>query len=157
MMNDQSQKPAVVKSTDGRKIMVLGMEFAVKLSASETGGAYYVFEGVTAPGDGVPPHVHSLEDEIVEVLDGELEIFLDGKAFKATSDAIAFFPRNIVHGFSNPGKIPAKVRFVVSPGANFEKFFEELSALPPTQPPDMTKVMEIFDRYGLPIVNEPAA
>jgi len=156
-MNNQRQKPAVVQPTDGRKIMVLGMEFAVKLSTSETGGAYYVFEGVTAPGDGVPPHIHSREDEIVEVLDGELEIFLGGKAFKAGAGAMAFFPRNVVHGFSNRGNMPAKVRFVVSPGANFEKFFEELSALPPTQPPDMAKVMEVFDRYGLPIVAEPAA
>jgi len=147
----------VVQPPDGRKITVLGMEFSIMLNTSETGGAYYVFEGVTAPGDGVPPHIHSREDEIVEVLDGELEVVLGGKTFKATTGAIAFFPRNIVHGFSNPGKLPAKVRFVVSPGANFEKFFEELSALPPSQPPDMTKVMEVFERYGLPIVTEPAA
>ena len=135
--------------------MVLGQEVTVKLSSSETGGDYYLFETVVALGGRVPPHVHSREDEILEVMEGELEVFLDGRTFNATAGALAFFPRDTVHAFSNVGKTPARARFVVSPGANFEKFFRELSALPADQPPDMAKVIELFARYGLPIVTEP--
>lgn len=137
--------------------MVLGQEVTIKLSSSETGGDYFLFENVVPQGAHVPRHVHYHEDEILEVLKGELEVFLDGKTFKAPTGTIAFFPRNVVHGFGNVGTVPAKGRFLVSPGANFEKFFGELSALPTNQPPDMAKVMEIFDRYGLPIVTEPAS
>jgi quercetin dioxygenase-like cupin family protein len=152
-MNDRNQKAAVLQQSDGRKITVLGQEILVKLSSAETGGDYYVFEAEIAPGGSVPPHVHSREDEILAVLEGELEVFLGGKTFKATADAVAFFPRHTIHGFGNVGTKPARTRFLVSPGANFEKFFEELSALPAHQPPDMTRVREIFARYGLPIVD----
>lgn len=137
--------------------MVLGQEITVKLSSSETGGDYYLFENIVPQGARVPLHVHQREDEILMVLEGELEVSLGGKTFKAPTGTIAFFPRNVAHGFGNVGNAPAKGRFLVSPGANFEKFFGELSALPPNQPPDMAKVMEIFDRYGLPIVAESAS
>jgi quercetin dioxygenase-like cupin family protein len=154
----QNHKPAVVQPGKGRKIMVLGQEITVKLSTPETGGDYFLFESVVAPGFRVPPHIHSREDEIIQVLEGELEVFLGGKMFNAPAGAIAFFPRNIVHAFGNIVNTPASARFFVSPGANFEKFFDELCKLPANQPPDMAQVTEIFDRYGLPIVAEqPAA
>ena len=156
-MNTQNHKPTVLRPDEGRKIKVLGMEVTIKLSSVETGGDYFLFEAVVSQGDRVPPHIHHREDEIIQVLEGELEISLSGRTFKAPAGAIAFFPRNVVHAFANAGNAPAKARFLASPGANFEKFFGELSALPANEPPDMAKVMEIFDRYGLPIVPEPAA
>ena len=137
-------------------MIVMGQDLVVKLSSAETGGDYYVFENVVPPGAHVPLHIHSQEDEILEVLEGELEVFLGGRTFQVSAGAVVFMPRDIVHAFGNVRQIPAKGRFVVSPGANFEKFIEELSALPTNQPPDMAKVMEVFDRYGLPIVADPA-
>ena len=155
-MNTGNHKPTVLRPDEGRKINVLGMDVTIKLSSLETGGDHFLFEAVVGPGDRVPPHLHHREDEIIQVLGGELEIFLNGRTFKAPAGAIAFFPRDVVHAFANVGHAPAKARFLASPGANFEKFFEELSTLPSNQPPNMVKVTEIFDRYGLPIVPEPA-
>jgi quercetin dioxygenase-like cupin family protein len=156
-MNTQNHKPTVLRPEEGRKIKVLGMDATIKLSSLETGGDYFLVEAVITQGDRVPPHIHHREDEIVQVLEGELEIFLGGRTFQAPAGAVAFFPREVVHAFANVGNAPVKARFLANPGANFEKFFGELSALPASQPPDMAKVMEIFDRYGLPIVPEPAA
>jgi len=96
--------------------------------------------------------VHSREDEILEVLEGGFEILLGEDRFEATTGTVAYFPRDVVHGFTNAGTVPAKYRIIVTPGANFQEFFEELSSLPTDLPPDMAKVMEIFDRYGLPII-----
>lgn len=156
-MSTRNHKPAVVQSRDGRKFKVLGNQITVKLSSAETGGDYHLFDCDVPPGVGVPPHVHSREDEILEVMEGELEIFIGGKTFQATANAVAFFPRHVVHGFTNQAKTSARCRFLASPGANFEKFFDELSALPDQLPPDMGKVAEIFARYGLPIVADPAS
>lgn len=155
-MNHPNHKPAVFQAAEGRKLTVLGQEILVKLSSSETGGAYYLFENAVAPGSVVPPHVHSREDEILEVLEGELQVSLNGKTFRAPAGTVAFLPRNVVHGFGNLGSTPAKGRFLAIPGANFEQFFNELSALPADQPPDMAEVMDIFARYGLPIIADPA-
>ena len=63
-----------------------------------------------------------------------------------------YFPRLVAHAFTNVGKTNARAFFVVSPGENFERFFTELSALPAAQPPDMAKVVEIFERYDLNIL-----
>ena len=150
-----SQQLAIVPHGDRRTITVLGSEITVKLSSLQTGGDFYIFEGFSAPGDCVPPHVHSREDEILEVLEGEFDILLGGDHFKAAEGKILFFPRNVAHGFTNSGMTPAKYRIIVSPGANFEKFFEELSTLPSDQPPDMAKMMEVFERYGLPNILKP--
>lgn len=151
-MNNPSRKPTVVPSGGGRTITVLGMKMVVKLRSAETAGDCFIFESTTEPGDGVPPHVHSREDEILEVLEGAYDVLLGENRFEVTAGAIAYFPRDVVHGFTNSGTTPAKYRVVVTPGSNFEDFFEELSSLPAEMPPDMTAVMEIFDRYGLPIV-----
>ena len=38
------------------------------------------------------------------------------------------------------------------PGANFEKFFEELGALPAGKAPDMGRVTDIFKRHDIEIL-----
>jgi quercetin dioxygenase-like cupin family protein len=156
-MHNQNLKPVIVPPEDGRTITVLGAEITVKLSSSDTKGDFYIFEGAVASGGGVPPHVHSREDEILEVLAGEFELVLGPDHFRLAEGGMAFFPRNVAHGFTNSGTTPAKYRITVSPGSNFEEFFEELSALPLDQSPDSDKVSEIFERFGLPIVNSQAS
>lgn len=112
---------------------------------------------MTPPGVGVPPHVHRHEDEIGLVIDGSYEIFLDGRTHRATRGAVIHLPRLVPHGFRNIGKKPGRIMFTIIPGANFEKFFEELSALPADPPPDMAKVAGIFARYGMTILEPPPA
>lgn len=137
-------------------MLALGNEIRLKLSSSETGGALYVFEILTPPGVFVPPHVHRHEDELLHVIEGEYEIFLDGRTYKAGPGALVNLPRLSPHGFGNVGKKPARAVFTIVPGANFERFFEELCALPADEPPDLVKVTEIFNRYGMAMVEMPS-
>lgn len=150
-------KPTVVPLNEGRKMFVLGQEITLKLARPETGGDFYLFEVLTPPGVGVPPHVHQHEDEIMQVMEGEFEIFLEGKTHKANQGVVINFPRFIPHGFSNTGKKTGRTLFTVIPGRNFEEFFEELSALPADRPPDMAKVAGIFRRYDMEILAPPSA
>ena len=148
-------KPMLVPANEGRKMFALGNEVKLKLSSSETGGDLYVFEILTPPGVVVPPHVHRHEDELIHVIEGEYEIFLDGRTYKAGPGAVVYFPRLSPHGFGNISKKPTRAVFTIVPGANFEKFFEELCALPADEPPDMAKVTEIFNRYDIEILEPP--
>ena len=150
---DTGRKPIVVPLNAERKIIVLGIEVTIKTTSQESEEGIYVFEQLTPPGVGVPVHIHRREDEILRVIEGEFEVFLDGKIYKATRDFELNLPRHIPHSFRNVGTKPARALFEVIPGANFEKFFEELSALPRDQPPDMAKVEEIFNRYGLELLS----
>lgn len=144
--------PAFLEGAKGRHLNIIGHDVTVKLTDAETAGAAYVFEDVCPPGAGVPPHVHHREDEILTVLEGEYEVFLDGKTFTATPGAVANFPRFVPHGFRNTSRRPARALFVVTPAESFAKFFEELSALPSHVPPDPAEVAEIFGRYGMEIL-----
>jgi oxalate decarboxylase/phosphoglucose isomerase-like protein (cupin superfamily) len=148
-LQDLNRKPMTVPLSAERKIFVLGNEITIKLASRETEEGSYVFEQLTPPGVGVPRHIHQREDEIIEVIEGEYEVFFDGKIYMATQRTVMNFPRFVAHGFKNVGEKPARARFTVTPGANFEEFFEEMSALPRDEPPDMAKVSEICSRYGL--------
>ena len=63
-------------------------------------------------------------------------------------------PRGIVHTFSNPGAIPAKVLVISSPGAVIG-YFEEAAALTnasPTGQPDVQQLVALAARYGIEFV-----
>ena len=151
-MEHPKGKPMVVPADEGRKMFALGSDIRLKLSSSETGGDLYVFEILTPPGVVVPPHVHRHEDELIHVIEGEYEIFLDGRTYKASPGSVVNFPKLSPHGFGNIGIKPTRALFTVVPGANFEKFFEGQCALPADEPPDMAKVAEIFHRYDIEIL-----
>ena len=145
------QTATVAVAGQGKHINVLGHSVTVILSKQETGGNYYVFEVVTPPGLGIPPHVHDREDELIYVTEGEFGIMLGDKQFKANTGDEIFFPRNIPHAFQNIGSKAGKTIWTVVPGGNFEEFFEKLGALPAGEP-DMQLVGEIFATYGMKIL-----
>lgn len=138
-----------------QKFHVLGQEITLRVGCEETADRYYVFEGLAPAGAAVPPHVHQHEDEIVYVLEGEFEVLLGGETFRLKAGESRYFPRHVVHGFTNVGVTTARTLFFVSPGANFARFFEELSALPAHLPPDPEKAQEIFARYQIDLVAAP--
>jgi hypothetical protein len=58
-------------------------------------------------------------------------------------------PRGIVHAFWNPGPEPARIIEIFSP-AGFERYFEELAKiLSAGGPPDVPRLEELANRYGL--------
>ncbi|MBI1878422.1 MAG: cupin domain-containing protein [Chloroflexi bacterium] len=156
-MLTKTKEATVIQSSEGRKLNVLGHAITIKLAQRETEGDYYIFEVVTPPGHGIPPHVHSKEDEIIQVLEGEYEVLLGEKTYQARAGATLHFPRTIPHAFRNVGATLGTTLWTVIPGANFEQFFEELGALPAGGPPDMAKVVAIFAKYGMEVLPPPGA
>lgn len=114
----------------------------VELTKGETNGADYVFEAVTPPGSGVPPHVHQHEHGVIHMLEGEYEFMLDGQTHRATAGALVIFPHHIPHAFTNVGQAAGRTLWTIIPCAGFEQFFEEPGALP-AGPPDIFKKYDI--------------
>ena len=153
--NSMASKPArVVSPAEGKTMNVMGHTATIKLGRDETNGDYYVFEVVSPPGLGIPPHVHQHEDEVIFVAEGEYAIVLGDEIFTAKAGATLHFPRGTPHGFQNVGATPGKTLWHVTPGANFEPFFDELGALP-SGPPDLAYVAALFGRYGMEILPPP--
>ena len=150
-MQTTKSKATVVAAGNGKRLNVLGHSITVKLSRQETEGNQYVFECITPPGHGIPPHVHDREDELIYVQEGEFSILLGDRQFTAKTGDEIFFPKHIPHAFQNIGSRAGKTLWTVVPGGNFEEFFEQLAALPAGEP-DLRKVSEIFSVYGMDLL-----
>ena len=148
-MTSPKAQPILIPASAGRRLPVLGSDITVKLNSAQTAGSVYVFESVSPPGAGVPPHMHEREDELLTVLEGEVEVLLDGNRSTASAGAVASFPRGVPHAFTNTGKHPARILWVVTPGENFENFFDDASKLPSDAPPDLERIGAISSRYGI--------
>jgi len=140
----------IVAATKGKKMNVVGHEATIKLGSEDCNGNY-VFEVLSPAGMGIPPHVHEQEDEVIYILSGSFEVFLGGDVFRAEAGDWLNFTRGTAHGFRNIGSLPGKTLWFVSPGKNFEQFFNRLGALPPG-PPDMDVLAALFQEFGLPLM-----
>ena len=52
-----------------------------------------------APGTEPPPHVHTREDELFYVLEGEFDVYVGKEAFKVKAGECVFLPRFKPHAF----------------------------------------------------------
>lgn len=139
--------PKSIPANEGRCFNVLGNELLLKVSGADTGGVYELYEQNNPPGAGVPPHIHSGEDETFYVVRGKVRFLVGEKWIEAGPGTTLFAPRNVPHGYQIVGQEDALLLFIVSP-PNIEPMFAELSALPPG-PPDLAKVGEICGRYDI--------
>src|SRR4029450_206110 len=65
----------------------------------DTNGAFFLVEAMLAPGTEPPPHVHTREDELFYVLEGEFDVDVGNEAFKVKTGECVFLPRFRPHAF----------------------------------------------------------
>jgi mannose-6-phosphate isomerase-like protein (cupin superfamily) len=98
----------------------------VLASSESTGGALSMFEEL-APMVDTPRHVHSKEDELFYVLDGEHVIEVgDEERHVGPGDAV-FAPRGIPHAQRRAVPREGRLLVLTVPGG-FDGFFRELAA-----------------------------
>ncbi|MFN5998378.1 MAG: cupin domain-containing protein [Paracoccaceae bacterium] len=135
-------------TTRGRTFHVFGQTVTERITAEDSGGAYYVMEELSPPGTGVPPHRHTHEDEIVQVLEGTFEVFLDGVVSVVTAGATLHFARGTHHGFRNIGSTDGRTLWFATPGTATQAFLRELSTFP-EGPPDIARLNALHAAYGI--------
>src|ERR1700732_4950830 len=149
-MDATARTPKVLASGEGKKLQILAEVGWVKLSGSETGGAYAIMEGQTPPGAAPPQHRPAGEDEAFYILEGEYEFNVGGQRIRAPGGTFVFGPRGVAHSFKNIGATPARMLLAPQP-AGIEKFFEELSWLA-SGPPEPMQVAALAASYGIEIL-----
>ena len=145
--NTPANNPKIIKDADGNILNVLGDIQTHKIAGSDTGNQLVEWVDNVEPGVGIPPHVHTKEDEIFRVVKGEVELMIDGKTTILGEGDIAFAPKNIPHSWKVVGTEKAKMITSAFP-AGIEHMFSELASLP-LGPPDFKKVAEICGRHGI--------
>jgi quercetin dioxygenase-like cupin family protein len=126
-----------------------------------TGGRIAVFQATVPEGFSPPRHIHTREDEVFLILDGEVEFDLDGDHRRAGPGAAVYMPRGVPHTFRVTSPV-ARMLGVMTPGA-FEQLFRNLSVpagartmpAPGTVPFDVPAVMAEQTRLGTQVVGPP--
>jgi quercetin dioxygenase-like cupin family protein len=108
---------------EGAYLPVLGIVH--KVAAEDTGGSLKIEEWALPPGEMIPPHTHAREDECSFVLEGELTCYVGGEVVIAPAGSYVVKPRGVPHAFYNAGTANVRVMEILTPGSNFEGYFDE--------------------------------
>jgi mannose-6-phosphate isomerase-like protein (cupin superfamily) len=114
-----------VERDEGERLRFSGADVVIRASAESTGGAFGIVEEID-PLD-TPRHVHSNEDELFYVIEGEHVFELGDEEHRVGPGGLVFAPREIPHAQRRVVPRTGRILTMVSP-AGFEGFFRELSA-----------------------------
>jgi mannose-6-phosphate isomerase-like protein (cupin superfamily) len=109
-----------------RTLWVLDELVTYKIPSRQTGGAYALFEVVTQPGVGPPPHVQHREDESFYVLEGDYEFLIGRETLRVGAGSLIYVFKGTLHSHKNVGKGVGRMLVTQTPGGLYERFFEEV-------------------------------
>jgi quercetin dioxygenase-like cupin family protein len=125
----------------------VGVHF--KIDGADTSGALSIVEHPFDVGALVRPHVHTREDEISIVLEGEIGFRSEDNEVVLRPGGYIIKPRNQVHAMWNAGSTPARMIEIISP-AGFEGFFRGFADMNDAGPIDLAQVAALAQEFGLP-------
>lgn len=156
--NSPSGAAKFVLPGEGRALHGPGGDAMVhKIASKDSGGTLLLSEYFLPPGGGTPLHVHGHEDETFFVIEGEVTFSVNGSRLVAAAGATVFGPRGVPHCFKNCAEKPARMLLVVTPGENFEKFYEVVGVAgadggAPTEAEIIGRIIAAAPSHGITIL-----
>ncbi|MCC6951234.1 MAG: cupin domain-containing protein [Phycisphaerales bacterium] len=150
--------PKFVPPGEGRALHGPGGDVLVhKITSKDSGGSTLLSDYFLPAGGGTPLHVHTHEDETFFVIEGEVTFFVDGKRLVAGAGATVFGPRGVPHCFKNCSEKAARMVLLVTPGENFERFYEVVgcegaSGGPPSEQEVIGRIIANAPVHGISIL-----
>lgn len=108
----------------------------------------FAFETLDPPGTFVPPHIHPTQDEFIYLLEGTLDLILDGRTHQAKAGDLVRMPKGIMHGYYNNSTAPARALFWVTPARKLKALFDALHNL--TDPDEVVRLSALHEVDFLP-------
>jgi quercetin dioxygenase-like cupin family protein len=134
-----------------------GLLISQLAGTSDTDGAFDLAESQMRQGTEPPPHVHDREDELFYILEGRINVFVDGQVFSAGAGESVFLPKRVPHAYLIQTE-ECHVLALMTPGG-FLNAINKMNAPARTMeiPSDMetyatadlTATMEMFIKYGV--------
>lgn len=104
---------------------VLGHTYQAKSISTSS----FAFLALDPPGTGVPPHVHTTQDEHLFILEGIYTLYLDGEWQTAGPGDTVRLPKGLPHALYNRSDDPATSLVWVSPAGRLAQLFDRLHEL----------------------------
>jgi quercetin dioxygenase-like cupin family protein len=142
----------IVRPGEGNRVRAFGNEIEFMLSGTQTADSLTVGLASVPVGNGPPPHVHSSEDELFLIVEGEYRIYLNGDWTTVGPGSVVYLPRGSVHTFQVTGDKPGRHWTLQTP-SGFERYFAqaaEIFAAPGK--PDLARLAAITKEYGAEFV-----
>ena len=98
------------------------------------------------------PHTHAREDECSFVLEGEMMCYVGGEIVLAQKGSYVIKPRGVPHAFYNSGAVTVRVMEILTPGGEFEGYFDEYEEIVSRQMSDeehRRARADLGERYGI--------
>jgi quercetin dioxygenase-like cupin family protein len=141
----RAMEPFAVAPGDGRSVgNPTGGVTTFKVVSDQSGGGLTVIEGISAPGEGPPLHVHREQDEFIYTLDGTYRVRLGDDVIEVVPRSFIFIPRDTPHTWQNIGEgFSCFIATLVPASVEFEVFFHRYGELAPEE-----RGIEAFSRLA---------
>ena len=158
--------PKILQKGEGRALWHLGALMNFKALTEETGGQYWAVEGLADKHMAVPLHVHTREDEVWFVLEGEIAFHLGDEVIIGGAGTFVYIPRNVPHTFQIRSGTARWFGYGI--GGNLDQWFFETGepagalTLPPSPPGPPTEaaipaIIASLKAYGTDTLGPPPA
>jgi quercetin dioxygenase-like cupin family protein len=145
--------PGVTRAGEGLEGIawnILGQTYVPK-EVSEHSFAWHA----TFPADTfVPPHIHPTQDEFIYMLEGRLELMLDGREMQAGPGDLVRMPMGLPHGIFNRSGETVKCLFWVSPTRMLYDLFWAIHSMADQNP---AEVVALSARHEVDFLPPPGA
>jgi quercetin dioxygenase-like cupin family protein len=126
-----------------------------KVTDADSDGAFFLFEDELTQGKMTPWHRHPDSDELAYILDGEVDVNIDGKQQRVGAGGMYFVPRDTPHAFTVLSPTARLLAFQ-TPGAS-ARFYWDASEPAGEQPGavDFQRIGEVAEATGATVVLGP--
>ncbi|WP_088147969.1 cupin domain-containing protein [Achromobacter denitrificans] len=135
---------------DGVSWNILGQVYVPKQVSADSIAWHATFPIETF----VPPHVHPEQDEYIFVLDGQIDLLLDGRKTSAGIGDLVRMPRGIPHAFFNNSGKPVTALFWAAPAGKLLELYRRIHNM--SNPAEVSRVARDYDVVFLPPVSAAA-
>ncbi|AOX00097.1 hypothetical protein BJP34_12155 [Moorena producens PAL-8-15-08-1] len=159
LFEQQQISPETPPDSSLESIAISGGVYTFLATGEDTYGQYALFDFLVPPEAGPPPHIHTREDEVFYVVDGEINFQVGNQVFTGTAGDFIPYTRGQVHAFKNLGTEPARMLVIAAP-AGLENFFRQ-AGQPVSDPSNIPvdnipKVVAVAPNFGLELYPEAA-
>jgi mannose-6-phosphate isomerase-like protein (cupin superfamily) len=129
-------------------ISQLSARFRIILNGNQTSNLLTVVDDFIYNGAASRHQIHTREDVTFLVLNGTLQVYLDGYQFCAPAGTTFYVPRNTEQSQHNFGSKPAHVQIIFTP-SGMENFLYQMIPLFSQPTVNQTAATQIAQNYGI--------
>lgn len=148
-MNTQPS-PIIVQPDAGKNLHFPGGDMAsIMLSGEQTGGMLAKLACTQPPDSGPPLHLHSNEDELFLMVEGNYSFFADGLWTEVGAGSAVYLPKGIAHCYRNIGTMTGR-HWVITTPSGWERFMTRYAdELANPDGINQDRIAEITQEHGI--------